>query len=521
MMIPMDAAADPRALEPADDVGRVLRRGRAWFAPTGSPARDLVRVFLVLLALTFMSRLPALVVPVFNSDETFLATQAKVITDGGQLYEDAADRKPPLVPYVYAATFAFFGTTALWSVRIVAMIAVALTALLLFVEARRRYGVRAGWIAGVMFVCAMVAFAPQDGQAANFEVFMLPFMTAAVVLGRRGRGVAAGAMVAAATMAKQTGAATLLPVLFLLARARGKRGVGEVALGFTVPTALVALAVGPTQLVYWAVLGNGSYVGVDTASALVLAMFALMTLAWVLCNVPLLWRLPQAWRDRAVRADDGQADTDLWLWALSAAVSVAFGFRFFGHYYLQLVPPVTLLAAGALARGARWMARATVTFALASALLFSAAGYFMHPFGDEAEYEKVSAYLAANARADDAILVWGSAPEIYWASGLKPATRFITTNTFLAGNHPGRVPTSTPPPDIDPQMWDYFYDDFDAHPPRYILDTSPAKVRGAELSPMSQFPDFAALVDREYRFVRTIDGIDVYERQTKGQGVDR
>ena len=113
-----------------------------------------------------------------------------MINDGGQLYEDATDRKPPLVPYVYAATFAFFETTALWSVRVVAMLAVALTALLLAIEARRRYGTRAGWIAGILFVVAMVAFAPQDGQAANFEVFMLPSMTAAVLFARRGRGFA-------------------------------------------------------------------------------------------------------------------------------------------------------------------------------------------------------------------------------------------------------------------------------------------------------------------------------------------
>jgi 4-amino-4-deoxy-L-arabinose transferase-like glycosyltransferase len=488
---------------------------------TRSATRDLVRIFLVLFALTFVLRFPAFFVPVFNSDETFLATQAHVIESGGHLYEDAADRKPPLVPYIYAATFAVFGTSALWTVRIVAMLAVALTALLLTVEARRRYGNRAGWIAGLLFVFAMVAFAPQDGQAANFEVFMLPSMTAAILFARRGRGVAAGAMVAAAMMAKQTGAATLLPVLYLLARARGRRGVGRVALGFTVPTAIVALAMGPAQIMYWAVLGNGSYLGVDTASALVAAMFGLMTLGWVACNIPLLWKLPHAWRDRDLLARDGMRDTDLWLWLLSAAVSVAIGLRFFGHYYLQLVPPLALLAAGALNRGSTRIARATVALAAISAILFSAAGYFMHPFGGEPKYEKVSAYLAANAGADDAILVWGSAPEIYWASGLRPATRFITTNTFLAGNHPGRTQATAAPTQSDPQMWEFFYEDFLAHPPRYILDTAPAKVRGAEHSPISDFQTFDAIVDNDYRLVRSIDGIAIYERHTKGQGVDR
>ena len=126
--------------------------------------RRLARFFLILLACTFVVRLPAFVVPVFNSDETFLATQAHVIEQGGQLYEEATDRKPPLVPYIYAGTFAFFGTMALWSVRVVAMLAVAGTAFLLAIEARRRWGERAGWIAGLLFVFAMVAFAPQDGQ---------------------------------------------------------------------------------------------------------------------------------------------------------------------------------------------------------------------------------------------------------------------------------------------------------------------------------------------------------------------
>ena len=145
MGVPMRLSESSIALDASPESPTVTTGRRAG-------TRGLGQMFLVLLALTFVLRFPAFFVPVFNSDETFLATQAHVIRDGGQLYEDAADRKPPLVPYVYAATFAFFGTSALWSVRVVAMLAVALTALLLAVEARRRYGTRAGWIAGVMFV---------------------------------------------------------------------------------------------------------------------------------------------------------------------------------------------------------------------------------------------------------------------------------------------------------------------------------------------------------------------------------
>ena len=118
-------------------------------APARARRRNGWRLFAVLLLLTMALRLPGFFVDVFNSDETFLATQAHVIRDGGNLYREAADRKPPLVPYVYAASFDFFGSTALWTVRLVAMFAIALTAWLLACEARRRWGRRAGWIAGL------------------------------------------------------------------------------------------------------------------------------------------------------------------------------------------------------------------------------------------------------------------------------------------------------------------------------------------------------------------------------------
>ena len=107
-------------------------------------------------------------------------------------------------------------------------------------------------------VAASVAFAPQDGQAANFEVFMLPAMTAAVLLAQRERAFSSGVAVAVATLAKQTGAATLLPVLYILWRKRGVSGAKHALGGFALPLAVAALALGPGELLYWTTIGNGS-----------------------------------------------------------------------------------------------------------------------------------------------------------------------------------------------------------------------------------------------------------------------
>jgi 4-amino-4-deoxy-L-arabinose transferase-like glycosyltransferase len=480
-------------------------------APARAPRwgrRELAWAFLALLALTVVLRLPAFFVDVFNSDETFLATQAEVINDGGRLYDDAADRKPPLVPYLYAATFELFGTTALWSVRVVAMVAVALTALLVTVEARRRYGARAGWIAGALLVFASIAFAPQDGQAANFEVFMLPTMTAAVVLARRGRSFSSGVAVAFATLAKQTGAATLLPVLYTLWRRGERRSARDALLGFAAPVTLVALLVGPGQLLFWAVLGNGSYLSVRSASALVVGYFLVMTLAFLALNLPIVWTIPRAWSQRRHPSRD---DTDLWLWLLSAAVSVTVGLRFFGHYYLQLLPPLCVLTAGALASAGRRAVTRTVALATTVAVSLSLVGFWVRPFDERANYESVSRYISDHAGDDERILVWGHVPEIYWASGTSPATRFLTTG-FITGAAGGRPAKDVSEENATPGAWDLFFEDFIAHPPRYILDTSPAQIRGSKYYPISAFPRFAETVFREYRDVASIDGITVYER---------
>jgi hypothetical protein len=515
--VALDLALDDAGIGVPAPVGPLETPSPGESGSRRGPRRSVWFLFGVLLLLTVALRLPGFFVEVFNSDETFLATQAEVINEGGRLYEDATDRKPPLVPYLYAATFSVLGTSALWSVRVVAMLAVALTALLLALEARRRYGERAAWVAGLMFVLASVAFAPQDGQAANFEVFMLPAMTAAVLLAARDRPRSSGFAVAIATLAKQTGAATLLPVLYLVWKARGRRGVANALIGFAIPIAIVALLVGPGELLFWAVMGNGSYFGIGSASAYVLGLFAVMTVAFIGANLPIIWSMPRAWHDRKL-APDG--DTDLWLWLASAALSVAVGFRFFGHYYLQLLPPLCLLSAGVLVRRSRPVLRGTIALAVAIALSFSLLGFWVRPFGDVPRYQAVSNYLDSHTSTTDRIFVWGHMPEIYWASNRRPASRFFS-NGFILGDWGSRPDGDTSTNVPTPGAFELLMEDLRMQPPRVVLDTTPAAFRGSQYAPMSKYPALRSFVDTRYEYVRTIDGISIYERRSTGQAIGR
>ena len=304
-------------------------------------------------------------------------------------------------------------------------------------------------------------------------------------------------------------------MLYLIARARGKQGVGQVALGFTIPTALVALAMGPSQLLYWTVLGNGSYVGMKTMSTVVLTTFLFMTGMWALCNLPAALEDPERLgRSRKLaRARRRSATPTSGCGSLSAAVSVAVGLRFFGHYYMQLVPPLALLAAGALVarqpqvgRRARWPWRSR------PASCSPRPGTSTIRACRSRTTNRCRATSRRTTNPDDPIYVWGSVPEIYWASGRRPATRFLTSS-FLTGNYPGRPPKDANTGGDTKAAWDDFFKDFTAHPPKYFVDTSPAKLRGAQYYPISNFPRLEHIIDTQYRYVVTIDDIVVYKRK--------
>jgi hypothetical protein len=295
--------------------------------------------------------------------------------------------------------------------------------------------------------------------------------------------------------------------------------------GFAVPVAAVALLVGPGELLFWSLLGNGSYFGIGSASAYVLGLFAAMTLGFVAANLPIIWSLPLAWRDRrqVVLDDDAvveHRDTDIWLWLLSAALSVAVGFRFFGHYYLQLLPPLCLLSAGALVRRPRVLLRATVALAAVIAVGFSLLGFWVRPWGDEPKYQAVSEYLDAHTSATDRIFVWGHMPEIYWAADRRPASRFITSG-FPVGDWGSRPDGDTSTNVPTPGAYELMMQDLRAQPPRVVLDTTPAAFRGSQYSPMKKYPELRAFVDTGYTYVRTIDGIAIYEMEETGQTLAR
>ena len=461
-----------------------------------------LRLLAVLAAVSLALHLPGLTVHLFNSDEASLATMAMVIDHGGRLYHDTADRKPPVVPYVYAAVAGLTGTRDLRPVRAVAALVLAATAALLAAEAQRRYRSRRAAVgAAALFLLGSVAFFPADTQAAGFEVFMLLPMTAAVVAAGRGRAAQAGLCLALACLCKQTAFTTALPIAWLLYRGGGWRPVARAAGAGAAVIATTAVFFGPSQFLLWTVTGNGGYLALRGSVGATILRGLGMTGAFLGINLALFVLAGMAARRRA-------AGTDLWLWLAAGALGVLAGLRFFGHYYLQLLPPLVLLAAAALPVVSATVRRVATGAVAISAAVMCAVAFLPADVRGLLPYADIAAEVRRLTTDDDTVLVWGEFPEIYWAAGREPATRFIHTG-FLTGNSGGRDPGTGDPTDGLPGAWAMLDQDLRAHPAGLIVDTSPAGIRNSQYHPLDQ-TSLWQRIQHDYTLIATLDEVRFY-----------
>lgn len=460
------------------------------------------RLVLVLGLLAVVTHLPSLVrTEVLNPDESFLATQAQVINHGGRLYHDVVDRKPPIVPYVYALTFRVTGSDSLWWVRVVAIGAHLLTALLVAAIARERWNRRAGLAAGIFYLTASCGLVVEDSQPANFEVFMTTLMCAAMYLGLRERTAPSGTFAALATLAKQTAATTMLPLAWLAWRRDRLSGVIRLGAAFAGLIAAVAVLFGWRDFVFWVFTGTTGYLDASGSWSLVVKRGFASSGIFLGANVAALLLViagARRWRQ----------DIELWLWLLAGIIGVAAGFRFFGHYYLQIAPPFALLAAGTIAdsRLVVWLRSAALSGL--SILVFVALAFVTHPRILH-RYDRITAAIDASTRPGERIFVWGQFPQLYWASGRQPATRFLTSG-FLTNFSGGRSPSHIGPEYAVDGAWDDFSADLGAHPPALIIDAS----AGTPFA-VDRFPAFAAYIDRDYVPLGQMDGVLFYTRRDR------
>jgi hypothetical protein len=483
------------------------------------PDRLPARLVGAVVGATLLTRLPGLIAErAFNSDEATLAVGGRVLRGGGSLYVDLIDRKPPLPFAAYSLVARLTGTDDLRPVRALVMVLIAVTALVLADEGRRRWGLRAAWTAGLACVLAASALSPRDAQAANFELFALLPIAVAFVAAARGRSIVAGAALAIAVLCKQPAAVTAVPVVWSLWRHGRWRSlaVGAAAGGGT--GLLLAAPFGVSRVIHWALLGTGGYLSLapadlGVAAVRLLEMLGLAILFWGGALLLGVASRPAAGRS-GVDPPDRHVDLDLWLLLGASVLGVVAGFRFFPHYLLQLVPAVALLAGRGAARRPSWI-RPALAWGVAALVLAGGMAWFDAVTPAPKLERRLARYVDRQTRPGDEIFVWGNSPEVYWRSRRNPAGGFTHTE-FVTGYSGGRRKEKASEAKVpDEALYRTFVRRLRTDRPVLVLDTAAADERGGHWFPVSRFPKVEQILRERYDEVTTLDGVRVYRLRNR------
>ena len=512
-----------------------------------------------------------------NGDEGVRALTALRLLEGARLYVDVVTDKPPGTTFFYATIFSAFGRS-MAAVHLAAAVWNYATSVVIYLTGARLYGKKAGLWAALLFAYFSTNYMTQDMMAANTELLMaLPYTAAFYFYVRahsplpaadraedsstpfRARRWAplllAGAMAGFSTLFKQVGVLTLLffalyELLAITIARRSREASRREWLSKALPSSLVrmlAVALGFASVMcafllwlYWdgaladfwrnAVVLGGHYV--DAVSAeLWLGFLRRRALGYVLFNITLwslaVWVAARALANRPGKRNGYQfdsgvaADLSVTLWAAVSLLGVLAGGRFFGHYFIQVLPALSLLGArGVLLLGERMRdpvrrRRAQVAAALLALTLAFCFVRFHHrtatlayetitgkrtrwsePWGmtrREREAEVISAFVRSRLGEGEPLYIWDYALDVYWLTGCRPASRYLAPYYIT-----GKFPDAAMEPDAESEQFlsearANFIEDLKRNRPRLILDVY-GKLR--ELP----YPEVVEFIDANYEY---------------------
>ena len=481
-----------------------------------------------IILLTVAIRLPSLLHPQPLDSEAMYSVVANEIVDGGRPYADAVERKPPLLFWTYAAVFKIAGKFNWKALHIMALVWTLGAMAGLYVIGRELFDRNTGLIAA-LFYSVFQPWGVWSTLSADGEMLMnLPIIWAWAIAFRsnssrmRPELFAAGALLGAAFLLKQPAAIAAVPLgIYLLLPSYGAsrsltrtNSIIQAAMltaGFFAALGLVTIILWKQGILheafYWTIADHDvPHVFWQTG--------IVRTLAFLGACLPLVIGSIMTCRDKSeIWAGKMPERTALLGLLAASAIGAAAGARFYPHYYVQLIPPLALLAASYYARlwsrtiqAPHWLLRPRVTYAWLALTVITLSIIHWTGLAPHRLPSEVGRYLFTHSNPEDRIFVWGQKVNIYLEAHRRPASRYITTFPLTGYVFGGRVPGLDTRSRILPGAWSTLQQDFARHPPAYIVDVQ-ADPKTAQ-DPVKDFPILAKLLAERYEPVaHTAEGL--------------
>ncbi len=370
-------------------------------------------------------------------DEDYHLAAAIQILHGKALYRDVWYDKPPLSAVIYAA----FGAPTGWTLRLFDALFALGCCWLAYRFAAQLWSQREGSIAAALLVFFLVFDAPIAVIPLEPDTLLLAPNLAAMYLAWRRRPFWAG-LVCGVGFLLNTKAAFVLAACALF----GFAGWPLLGLGFLLPSIAAlgwlhwtgALPDYIAQVWRWGLL-----YAADPEGRVSVGRGLRLMLSWAWLHGALL--IPSAtwfwWRER-----DGNRGR-LGGWAAISLMAVAVGWRFYPHYFIQILPPLTIVAARGMSQ---LLAQRRTALVAVMALTMAVAFVRFNPLRTSQETDmggdsKNAVRLVKGLqRPGDTIFIWGSRPDILVRTRLPIASRFgdsqpltgVPANRHLATSQP-------------------------------------------------------------------------------------
>lgn len=552
------------------------RRGATWRDPLWR-MRWLVPGLALAFALAVMIRahwhfIRPFATPVSN-DEGYIAALALRMIHGQWLpYVDGVSQRGPLL-YWIAAVFMKIGGQFSWlPIRWLSLTTGVSSVVLCFLVAAEFTTPLAGGIAA-LFVTYFLSYelTPWDGIGYNGEILAMQFVLGSFLcIGRAQRPVggprplssrrerlivAAGLLSAFAGLSKQMSLVHAGPSILWLALGRTnddrplKIRLREVAMfvgAMAVPYALVVALYAATGhlrefVYYYQRYGRDIFMAPLTRDYMrdkireQIDRYYLGAAAVSSLGVVALSRSVSAWVSDQVRGIErwrhGATAMFLVLELCCAAFGAFFTWRFFPHYFVQVFPVAAVVAGlvassfaydpthardrAPVAGAATLVLGAAVLLAIASSalsrrvhVLRETDRWYQDPHADP-----IVRYVVERSNPGETIFVWGFRAETYVSAARLPASRYVYT-VYPSGVVPWFQSTRDEEERrVVPNSRNELLADLERAKPSLVIDAG----RSMNGRYMYNYPQMRTYLDRNYCFMRYVDGEPVYRRRLNGE----
>ncbi len=514
-----------------------------------------IKHILLLTGLIFVLRIPVLYQHIIDIDETAFSEFASIMLNGGLPYIDAVDNKPPLTYYFFYCIYALTGIKSLIAVHFFTTIWVMITGICIYLFGNKLKDYKTGLIASLLFGLMMHTYEPKF-ISTNGETLINLFLilSSYIFLFYNVSGVKkvffhilSGLLLGLGIMTNYK--AGILAVVFvihslitgpLLSHNRMlvvKENILRLiitGISSFIPLAVFAFIFkmqgNLDEAVFWGFLYNFGYIesGKGAFSSFKIigrtGYFLLLTLpAWFAALKYIFANIKQIRLQGRDESDESGYShfAFLALWLGFSIYGAAIGGRGYGHYFIQIVPPLALVAAAGYTFVKHykksfwsWLLILAVIFTASRIDIIKTYELVNYPnYKSEISFRKTGEYIKSMSVPDDKIYVWGWSTPVYYFADRRSASRFIISD-FVSGRIFGTANTSSSVRnELTEKFLPLLMEDLKKNRPLYFVDTSPSGFFGYDRFSLTMFPELNSFVRNHYDRETEIDGLVLYKKR--------